>query len=45
MSASALEHLKTFRGDKRSETIDIHYHIDHDELRKGYLRYMPNLGT
>jgi len=40
-----LEHLKRFRGDKRGETIDIHYHIDHDELRKGYLRHMPKLGT
>ena len=39
------EFIKELRGDSRGEAIDIYDHIDHDELRKGYLRHMPKLGT
>jgi len=39
------EYVKELRGDRRAEAIDIYHHIDHDELRKAYLAYIPKLGT
>ena len=38
------EHIKELRGDSRSETMDIYYHIDRKELRDSYLAYIPQLG-
>jgi len=37
------EHIKELRGDSRSETMDIYYHIDRKELRDSYLAYIPQL--
>jgi len=36
--------LKELRGDSRGEAIDVHDHIDLDELRQAYLRTIPRLG-
>jgi len=38
------EHIKELRGDSRSETMDIYYHIDRKELRDSYLVHIPQLG-
>ena len=38
------EHIKELRGDSRSETMDIYYHIDRKELRDSYLAHIPQLG-
>jgi integrase/recombinase XerD len=37
------EHIKELRGDSRSETMDIYYHIDKQELRDSYLVHIPQL--
>jgi integrase/recombinase XerD len=37
------EHIKELRGDSRSETMDIYYHIDRKELRDSYLAHIPQL--
>lgn len=37
------EYIKELRGDRRKEAIDIYDHIDPEELRKSYLRYIPSL--
>lgn len=39
------EHIKELRGDSRSETMDIYYHIDRKELRDSYLAHIPQLGV
>lgn len=39
------EFIKELRGDVRGETIDIYDHIEHEELKKEYLRRMPRLGV
>jgi len=39
------EHIKELRGDSRSETMDIYYHIDRKELRDSYLAHTPQLGV
>ena len=38
------EFVKELRGDRRKEAMDIYDHIDHDELRRAYLAYIPKLG-
>jgi len=38
------EHIKELRGDSRTETMDIYYHIDKKELRDSYLAHIPQLG-
>jgi integrase/recombinase XerD len=38
------EFIKTLRGDRRRDAIDIYDHIDREELRKAYLAYIPQLG-
>lgn len=38
------EFIKTLRGDKRKDAIDIYDHIDREELRKAYLAFIPQLG-
>jgi integrase/recombinase XerD len=39
------EHIKELRGDARSETMDLYYHIDKQELRDSYLAHIPQLGV
>jgi integrase/recombinase XerD len=38
------EFIKSLRGDRRRDAIDIYDHIDREELRKAYLAYIPQLG-
>jgi len=38
------EYIKELRGDKRSDSMDIYYHIDSEDLRKSYLGCIPQLG-
>lgn len=38
------EMVQELRGDVRSETIDIYYHIDEEQLRRAYLECIPKLG-
>jgi len=38
------EYVKELRGDERKEAIDIYHHIDHEDMRKKYLVYIPKLG-
>lgn len=38
------EYVKELRGDERKEAIDIYHHIDHEDMRKKYLAYIPKLG-
>jgi integrase/recombinase XerD len=38
------EFIEELRGDKRTSSMDIYYHIDHDELRRAYLSCIPQLG-
>ena len=38
------EHIKELRGDSRTETMDIYYHIDRKDLRDSYLAHIPQLG-
>ena len=38
------EFIKTLRGDRRRDAIDIYDHIDREELRKAYLACIPQLG-
>jgi len=39
------EHVQELRGDTRTDTMDIYYHISPEELRESYLKYMPTLGV
>ena len=39
------EMIQELRGDIRREAIDVYYHIDAEQLRTAYLRYMPKLGV
>lgn len=39
----AREYIKELRGDRRKESIDIYDHIDPEDLRKSYLRFIPSL--
>ncbi|MBS7623212.1 tyrosine-type recombinase/integrase [Candidatus Bathyarchaeota archaeon] len=38
------EFIKVLRGDRRREAIDIYDRIDHEELRRAYLAFIPQLG-
>jgi integrase/recombinase XerD len=38
------EMIQELRGDVRKEAIDIYYHIDAEDLRRTYLRCIPQLG-
>lgn len=38
------DHIKELRGDSRSESMDIYYHIDKEELRASYMTYIPTFG-
>jgi hypothetical protein len=38
------EFIIELRGDKRTASMDVYYHIDHDELRRSYLSCIPQLG-
>ena len=38
------EFIKELRGDKRTDSMDVYYHIDVEELRKSYLACIPQLG-
>lgn len=38
------EMVQELRGDIRSETIDIYYHIDESDLRRNYLANIPRIG-
>jgi len=38
------EHVQELRGDARLDAMDIYYHIDEEELRKSYLKHIPQLG-
>ncbi len=39
------EYVKELRGDARSkDSIDVHYHIDREDLRRSYLGCVPELG-
>ena len=42
-SGLSRELLKELRGDSRGEAIEVHYHINLDELRQAYLRTIPRL--
>ena len=39
------EYVMELRGDTRSDTMDIYYHISTAELREAYLKYMPTFGV
>jgi len=39
------EFIKELRGDARREAIDIYDHIEHEELKKEYLKRVPQLGV
>ena len=39
------EYIMELRGDTRSDTMDIYYHISTEELRESYLKYMPTFGV
>ena len=39
------EYVMELRGDTRSDTMDIYYHISTEELRESYLKYMPMFGV
>lgn len=36
------DYVKELRGDSRSETIDIYYHITPEELKREYLQHIPS---
>lgn len=38
------EFIQELRGDKRKDAVDIYDHIDVEELRRSYLRNVPNFG-
>lgn len=38
------EFIKALRGDRRRQAIDIYDRIDHEELRRAYLAFIPQLG-
>lgn len=38
------EFIKSLRGDRRKEAIDIYDRIDREELRRAYLAFIPQLG-
>jgi integrase/recombinase XerD len=38
------EFIKVLRGDRRREAIDIYDRIDHEDLRRAYLAFVPQLG-
>jgi len=38
------EFIKTLRGDRRREAIDVYDRIDRQELRRSYLAFIPQLG-
>ena len=38
------EMIQELRGDARREAIDVYDHISKDELRKSYLKHVPQLG-
>jgi len=38
------EHIKWLRGDTMSDSMDIYYHIDPEDVRKSYLACIPKLG-
>ena len=38
------EFIQELRGDTRRDAIDIYDHIDREELRRSYLRHIPQLG-
>lgn len=38
------EFIKALRGDRRRDAIDIYDRIDHDELKRAYLAFVPQLG-
>lgn len=39
------EYVKELRGDSRREAVDIHNHIDREDLRRSYLACVPKLGV
>ncbi len=39
------EYVKELRGDSRKEAIDIYHHINKEDLKREYLRYVPQLGV
>jgi len=39
------ELIKVLRGDRRREAIDIYDRIDHEELKREYLAFIPQLGV
>jgi integrase/recombinase XerD len=39
------EFIQDLRGDVRKEAIDIYNHIDKDELRRGDMAHIPQLGV
>lgn len=39
------EYIKELRGDRRRQAIEIHHHIDKQELRTAYLVYVLKLGV
>jgi len=43
-SGARRDYVKELRGDVRGETIDIYTQITKDDLRKEYLRHIPQLG-
>jgi integrase/recombinase XerD len=38
------EMIQELRGDARREAIDVYDHISKEELRKSYLKHIPQLG-
>jgi integrase/recombinase XerD len=38
------EFIRELRGDRRREAIDIYDRIDHEELLRAYLAFIPQLG-
>jgi len=37
--------IKKLRGDSMTEAVDIYNHIELDELKEAYLKYIPQLGV